>query len=241
MEAVTDNWLEEIKNIYGNFDEVREGETPEEAEERKRLIIESELENQREYEERQKQKEEDEKNKYYDSVIDKKYRDSEFSDFIVNDQNQKQIEKLKNWIDDFKLPNWLVISGEQGTGKTMLKNILIKELYKKGFKCDSYDYQVMSIEYQDRISNGSLMKYFNHLIYDKIMIIDELGRKKATEGFFDFMFSVINQMYLENKTVILITNLPISNEGIGKFIDMDRLKENAKSIVLTGDSFRGKK
>jgi len=201
-----------------------------------------------EIQKRERQQQEDTKRqKYFSDTIPERYRDIEVKDLIINDDNKDQIIKVKEWIDSFKKGKWLVFSGTQGTGKTLLKNLIIKELYNRhGIKTMSEKMYSIFIKYTDSLRSGNTESYLNELTKYDAVAIDEIGRKDLTQAVHDFFFEFVDRMYEKKKTLILCSNLPIkskndSDKTISDYIDLERLIEAGTLIPMSGDSFRGKK
>ena len=203
-----------------------------------------------EIQKRERQNQEDVKRqKYFKDTIPERYRDIEVKDLIINDENKDQIFQVKEWISSFKKGTWLVFSGAQGTGKTLLKNLIIKELYNRhGIKTLSHKMYSIYIKYIDSIKNGNTEAYLNELTSYDAVAIDEIGRKELTQALHDFFFEFVDLMYEKKKTLILCSNLPVknrddnsTNKTISDYIDLERLREAGTLIPMIGDSFRGKK
>jgi len=184
------------------------------------------------------QQKEDEKKRIevnLNGILDAKYKDITFDDFSILPENQKTIDNIKSWLDNYKHGKWLVIKGNQGTGKTMLKNIIMRELYLR-YKIKSYNTTLYTlyIDYLDALRDGKTGSMLDSLGNSKMLIIDEIGRRQSTEALKDFIFEVMDRLYLNGGSAILITN----DKTVTGYIDESRLKEVGISLALIGKDWR---
>lgn len=172
-----------------------------------------------------------------DKMMDVKYIDVDIKDFIVTDENKYTFEKVIDWLDNYVNGKWLVLKGSQGTGKTFLKNIIIKELYTR-YHIRSYSttHYTLFTEYLDSMQIGKNKILLEKLGKTKMLIIDEIGRRKQTEAFSDFMFEILDRIYLNKGSVLLITN----KDTVTEYVDLSRLNECGVSLILKGKDWRSK-
>jgi len=156
---------------------------------------------------------------------------------IVN--QKKMLEKIHLYLDNFELGKWLVMFGRQGTGKGMIKNLMLKDLGSKGISFINTDAKTIYNEWLKANSNlatESVLDMTKRLTSTDVLVIDELGRHKITESMKDFLFDITNMIYKNNKSLILITNLTV--DKISTYIDKDRLGENTQWIPFYWESYR---
>lgn len=180
-------------------------------------------------------------------VVDEKYRDMQWGDFSTSKPWQKFVfTGCQNWIDEFQCGHWLVMYGRQGTGKTMLKNLLIKDLCRKGYKVcsttmrDMHSTHIAAVKGESPIQRPEI--YYSSF---DVLVVDEVGRSTATESLKQFMFSVTDRIYRNGKSMMLLSNLMVmSKDGeqekrsIADFVDYERLVEQSTFLPFTGDTFR---
>ena len=168
-------------------------------------------------------------------IMDDKYIEATMSDFQVLPENQRTFNEINTWLANYTQGRWIVLKGNQGTGKTMMKNIIIREMYTRHkIRCYSTTHYGLFTEYLDSIKNGGNSALLETLGRKKMLIVDELGRRKHTEAFSDFMFELFDRIYLNKGSALLITN----SESVKDYIDLSRLTEVGTALTLTGKDFR---
>ena len=190
--------------------------------------------------------------KYFLTLLDDRYKKYTFADYklkqfkdpnmIVN--QEKMLKKSQAYADNFERGKWFVMFGSQGTGKTMIKNCILKELGQRGVSFINTSAKSIYNEWLE--SNGnfakkSIKKLIEEYTSCDLLVIDELGRHKITESMKDFLFDITNFLYNEGKSLMIITNLTV--DKIGNYIDRDRLKEKCGSeewAAFYWESYRGK-
>jgi DNA replication protein DnaC len=169
------------------------------------------------------------------SMVDAKYKDVRYQHFQILPENKETISKVTQWLKDYKPGKWLVLKGPQGTGKTMLKNIIIRELYiRHRVRSHNTTMYTLFCEYMDSLKNGKNKQLLERLGKTDLLIIDEVGRRKSTEAFNDFMFEVMDRLYINGRSALLITNA----ESVKDYIDISRLNEVGMLLTLTGKDWR---
>jgi len=191
------------------------------------------------------------KKRAYIHQVDKKFIDKTWNDFKRKTKEQKYVyNNCRNWIERFNLGKWLVLYGGQGTGKTFLKNMILKDLARQGFNYESTTLRDMYSQYLEKQRNGESTKKLEERYASKsILFIDELGRASDTDSLKHFMFSIIDKIYIAKRSLILVSNMMIEADDeseehddkkkyISDFIDFERLKECATFIPFYGESYR---
>ncbi len=179
--------------------------------------------------------------KYFLTLLDDKYKTFTFDDYklikfkdkgMISNQ-EEMLKKAHSFSDDFEPSKWIVMFGGQGTGKTMIKNCILKELGQRGFSFINTTAKSIYNEWLETNGNfakKSLKKLVEEYTSTDLLVIDELGRHKITEAMKDFLFDITNEIYNKGKSLMLVTNLTI--DKIGNFIDRERLNEQAKERWL---------
>lgn len=177
-------------------------------------------------------------------LLDKKYIDTEWDDFTTTKENEKSLLKVGEWEMDHK-GKWLIIHGPQGTGKTMLKNILIKDMMlEKNLTIYAGTMYGLYLEYLDSLKTGTSKKLLDSLGNKKLIVIDEIGRRDCSKAISDFMFELMDMNYNNEHSAILLTNLTLLDNGeinFFNYIDKERCVEIGVNCPLVGKSFRGNK
>jgi DNA replication protein DnaC len=185
----------------------------------------------------------------YKNLMDDDYRDYEWSVFegCIPDQKLCATDCF-NWYRDFELGNWLIMRGKQGTGKTLIKNLIIKDFGENhNFSIKSTDGYTMWGEYCKIFKTdeglNDLVDYYTRF---DILIIEELGKHGGTPEFLHFMNKVTDNYYSKKKTLIINSNFNLVRENdkgephISDFIDFERVKHRAEVINFEFESQRGK-
>jgi DNA replication protein DnaC len=122
--------------------------------------------------------------------------------------------------------------GYQGTGKSMLSNLIQFEMNKLSFSTlRSTQFDI----YQDVLKHGSVIAVEKYT-YPDFLFIDEIGRLNKTDNAYHVFFNLINKRYSSSKQTVFTTNL---GKEIYEFLDQDRLKEFIK-VGFMWESHRGK-
>lgn len=132
----------------------------------------------------------------------------------------------------------LWICGNNGTGKSMLGSMIVRELRKGRF--------ARSYEIEDEVEESKSFRAAEskHKIIEKysnysLLIIDEVGRFDNNGNELQILFRILNGRYEKELPTVLISNLDKKNlkNYLGKAL-YDRFIENCQSVDFTVDSYR---
>jgi DNA replication protein DnaC len=211
---------DESKKYWYIYDE-------EEKEERNRILKE---------EEEKKCKEKISKMINY-SNLGERFRNRTFSTFKIKNFNIEAYKEAKKYADKFSdymmVGRGIFFSGNTGTGKTHLAAAICLELVK-------HDYQPVFgtlIALLDKIRFTYNEEYINHSeerILDQyvncdLLVIDDLGKERATEWAIEKLYYIVNARYEKNLPIVIT-----SNYEIRKLIERLTIKNNieaAEAIV----------
>ncbi len=149
----------------------------------------------------------------------------------------KNPEKSKN----------LLFYGAPGLGKTYLSSSIAKEMLDKGYTVIYSGASRLFAAYDDyrfgRMSDTEDFEDMLKLVYDAdLLIIDDLGVEMHGPSSFQFLFDLINERILNNKRMIISTNLTM--EEISKVYTSritSRLFENFHCLRFAGKDIRTQK
>ena len=150
---------------------------------------------------------------YYSNKSDKK-------NYGIDNSPLENIEKIKKIsmsfcdnIDSKEQKNLLFI-GNTGLGKTFLSNCIANEVIKKG---KTVVYQTAPIlmdkilEYKFSNDKTGIQKdQYNKIFNVDLLIIDDLGTETMNNNKFTELFNIINTRLLQNKKMIISTNLTLN-------------------------------
>ena len=183
----------------------------------------------------------------YKDFLDEKYRDVTFKDLKApNETLSRSYNRCHWWADNFKRDYWIVLSGNQGTGKGQIKNAILKTLGGNGHSFINTTAWEMWQRYNEHTQAGkSLIELRDYYCSADLLSIDEIGRTSETAPLKNFLFQVVDTIYNNNKGLMLISNLLLKgkndDEGataIGSYIDLDRVREKAMIVPFPGESLR---
>lgn len=136
----------------------------------------------------------------------------------------------------------LVLSGEAGTGKTLMASEMIERYIERTMKMARYVTatgmiaEIHEAYRSDTKTEASEIKKFAEY---GLLVIDEIDLIRSTDNSQGLLTEVINARYNNSKPVIVITNKPRGDlvQYVGSRVD-DRLYENGFLSLFTWASFR---
>lgn len=145
-------------------------------------------------------------------------------------------------------PYYVTISGETGTGKSYLAEVLVRQacavnLNVGYYTCESF------IKMTDGLTKGiEIDKCFNALNRKDLIVIEDFGLFPTTEASIQLLFRLIDRRF--GMGALLITSQYKVGDWYGYFAGeqnnnaladavMDRLRNNSQNIELKGPSLRG--
>jgi DNA replication protein DnaC len=105
----------------------------------------------------------------------------------------------------------LLLVGGTGTGKTHLAVAALKILMSRGFDAIFFDYQTLLEKIQrswSDTSGSSDRDAYRQALDTEIVLLDDLGARRALDWVEDTVTSIITHRYNERKPMIATTNLP---------------------------------
>ena len=153
--------------------------------------------------------------------------------------------KFSKNIDSSSQKNLLFI-GKTGLGKTFIANSIANEVIKQG---KSVIYQTapnlmdMVMEYKFNFyGDDSIKENYRKIFEVDLLIIDDLGTETMTNNKLTELFNIINTRILNNKKIIISTNLTL-NELYNNYDErvISRLIGDSIICKFIGDDIRLKK
>jgi DNA replication protein DnaC len=154
--------------------------------------------------------------------IPKRFRGVSFDRHPIADMDPALVREIRGYVRDLgaNLDNgkglWLF--GDVGTGKTSLAMLVSKAALESGRSVAIYSLPRLLSDiketYEDR-SETSYMQLFERLVGVDLLHIDDLGAEKRTDWVLEQLYSIINERWQEQRSVVVTTNL----------IDVDELRD----------------
>ena len=177
-----------------------------------------------------------------DSGVGEKFWGSSFENYVVENETQrKAVYLLKNYAKDPK-DKAILLLGNCGLGKTHLVTAM---MYECKLKPKFVTMREICIEMEvsrsfkaDKNTKQVLMEYATA----PLLVVDEICRgtnEKDEQMFHSF---VLGYRYDNRLPTVKISNFPYEavKKTLGKDI-IDRLKEISTSLIIEGESWRGRK
>jgi DNA replication protein DnaC len=154
--------------------------------------------------------------------IPKRFRGVGFDRQPIVDMDPALTREIRVFVRDVN-PNldkgrglWLF--GDVGTGKTSLAMLVSKAALEAGRSVAIYSMPRLLSDiketYEDK-SERSYMELFERLVGVDLLHIDDLGAEKRTDWVLEQLYSIINERWQEQRSIIVTTNL----------VDVDELRE----------------
>ncbi len=159
----------------------------------------------------------------------------------------------------------LMFVGPVGVGKTHLASAVLRELILKGASGLFYSYADLLTEIRNTYNDTGSVKYFkdtegnnwetesqilNHVINVEVLLLDELGKVKASEWVLDKVREIIGGRYDKKRTTLVTTNFPLDPKVVpGKPAEIplqdkigadmvSRLREMCRLVRMEGADYR---
>jgi DNA replication protein DnaC len=155
----------------------------------------------------------------------------------------------------------LLFVGPVGIGKTHLACAVLQSLISKGYTGLFYSYADLLTEIRNTYNDTGSAKYFldengnrwetesqilNHVTNVDVLLLDELGKVRASEWVLDKVREIIGGRYNKKRTTLATTNYPLDTKEQSEIIlqakigeDMvSRLREMCRIVEMEGPDYR---
>ena len=150
----------------------------------------------------------------------------------------------RNIADNVRNGRGLWFMGDVGTGKTTLAMLVSKEALQQGYSVAIYSVPRLLAAIRDSYdaSQGerSYTAFFDQLVSVDLLHLDDLGAEKQTEWVLEQLYSLVNERYEEERSIVVTTNLIDTGEleqQIGRRT-VSRLTEMTDQLPLFGADLR---
>ncbi len=186
----------------------------------------------------------------YKSDLGRRFKERTFQNFTTSKINKDIFEKLFNYALNFldleKEGKGLLLTGAVGTGKTHLAVAIANHLmYEQIIPVKFGNVTTLLSEVKssyDKQATESEAEIIKSLSRVRLLIIDDLGKEKASEWSNNIIYTVINNRYENYKPTIVTTNLNIKEleNTIGE-ATVSRLIEMCDGVKVNGEDYRKNK
>jgi len=189
------------------------------------------------------------------SVIPRKFQGVSFDRPPVSDMahdlaSREAVKAVKNFVDDLpenlQLGRGLWLSGDTGTGKTSLAMLVSKEAMARGRSVAIYSLPKLLARirrtYDSEPGGESYLSFFEQLTSVDLLQIDDVGAEKSSEWVLEQLYSIVNERYEAERSVVVTTNLDEHSllEQIGERTVSRLLEICGEPIGLSGPDHRSK-
>ena len=189
------------------------------------------------------------------SKMGERFKTRTFENFKVDNQNVKAFEAVKRYTDDFNKYSdqglGFMLSGAYGSGKTHLAAAVAIELINKGvtvvFGTLISLLGKIRETYSEKWTQENELEILETFSTVDLLIIDDLGKERASEWSLEKLFSIVNARYENNLPIIITTNYGMEtlidkltnnkNSDVGESI-VSRLHEMCRGVYLNAPDHR---
>ena len=147
----------------------------------------------------------------------------------------------ENLADNLTEGRGLWLSGDVGTGKTTLAMLVSKLAVEAGRTVAIYSLPRLlarirrTYDAQDESYSG----FFERLTSVDLLQIDDLGAEKQSEWVLEQLYSIVDERYVTERSILVTTNLPFEklSEQVGERT-VSRIAEMCEQLPLFGDDRR---
>jgi DNA replication protein DnaC len=149
------------------------------------------------------------------SVIPRKYRGVSFDRSPVPELDPTVVREVRRFVADLDRRlaegRGLWFMGDIGTGKTTLAMLVSKAALDAGKSVAIYSVPHLLAEIRDTYDSDqgerSYMDFFGRLVGADLLHLEDLGAEKRTDWVLEQLYSLINQRYEDQRSVMVTTNL----------------------------------
>lgn len=187
--------------------------------------------------------------KWSASNIKPRFFNAEFSDYVASTESQKQALACFRHLADGTSNRSMLLTGDNGLGKTMLASIAVK--HRGGFIYKMYEIIIRIKASYKPNSDDDEQDILDRLSKAPLLVIDEVGKQFGSESERNWLSYVIDERYEADRPTVLLSNLKLMRDcddterAQGMYIErylgrdsVSRLIESADIMTITGSDWR---
>jgi DNA replication protein DnaC len=182
------------------------------------------------------------------SVIPRKYRGVSFDRAPVSEMSPVVVRTVRSFTANIErhisAGKGLWLMGDVGTGKTTLAMLISKTALEAGRSVAIYSVPRLLAEirstYDAAGNEQSYTELFDALVRVDLLHLDDLGAERHTDWVLEQLYSLVNERYEAERSILVTTNLTEMGEleqQIGKRT-VSRLTEMTDQIPMFGEDLR---
>jgi DNA replication protein DnaC len=172
------------------------------------------------------------------SAIPRKYRGVSFDRAPVTTLSPDVVRPVRTFVRDLDqnlgAGRGLWFMGDVGTGKTTLAMLISKAAIDKGCTVAIYSVPHLLAEIRDTYDRDpgerSYMDFFNRLVAVDLLHLEDLGTEKRTDWVLEQLYSLINERYEQQRSIMVTTNL-----GVKDLEDQIGARTVSRIVEMCGD------
>jgi DNA replication protein DnaC len=182
------------------------------------------------------------------AVIPRKYRGVSFDRAPVTNLDDTAVRQVRRFIhslpENLGRGQGLWFTGDVGTGKTTLAMLVSKAALDAGHSVAIYSVPHLLAEIRDTYDRDpgerSYMDFFNRLATVDLLHLEDVGAEKQTDWVLEQLYSLINERYEQQRSVLVTTNLPFEKleEQIGQRSASRIVEMCGDPVLLHGEDRR---
>jgi len=193
-------------------------------------------------EEAEKNRLQQEKMRHCTDGLLKKYLEADFHDYKTTNLAQQQVLQKIYGFSKCPANTWLLLVGNNGTGKTYLAHAILKQTGGVYREFDDISSELLDAQAR---SEGEVGEIINKYSNCKMLVIDEIDKVKNTEGRVRWLNVILRKRYNNLLPLVILGNTNV--DALCKNIDIpgnnairDRINEVGLTLEFNWESYRDK-
>lgn len=173
---------------------------------------------------------------------------SDLKGFEARPGTEAAIAAARTFLDIDASVSGMILLGKPGSGKTHLAVGVLREVVKRNVARDPMFLSLLSRfvvvpelldKLRERINDSSIPDPLPRLVEAPVLVLDDLGREKASEWVADRLYVLINARYNAERQTIVTSNSELSELAARGYEAMiSRLRDGAAVVKITASDYR---